>query len=71
MPARDVGFEAEVCFAVDVVDLRSRRIRSNRAAILAAVLAGATNLGLERMARLYPSLATGDFDGYTEVAIAA
>ena len=32
-------------------DLRSGRVHSNRAAILAAVLAGATNLGLERMAR--------------------
>ena len=31
-------------------DLRSGRVHSNRAAILAAVLAGATNLGLERMA---------------------
>ena len=32
-------------------DLRSGRVHSNHAAILAAVLAGATNLGLERMAR--------------------
>ena len=31
-------------------DLRSGRVHSNRAAILATVLAGATNLGLERMA---------------------
>ena len=31
-------------------DLRSGRVHANRAAILAAVLAGATNLGLERMA---------------------
>ena len=32
-------------------DLRSGRVHSNHAAILATVLAGATNLGLERMAR--------------------
>ena len=32
-------------------DLRSGRVHSNPAALLAAILAGATNLGLERMAR--------------------
>ena len=32
-------------------DLRSGRVHSNPAAVLAGVLAGATNLGLERMAR--------------------
>ena len=32
-------------------DLRSGRVHSNPAAVLAAILAGATNLGLERMAR--------------------
>ena len=31
-------------------DLRSGRVHSNPAALLAAILAGATNLGLERMA---------------------
>ena len=32
-------------------DLRSGRVHSNPAALLAAILAGATNLGLERMAQ--------------------
>ena len=42
---------ARTDFLEAFTDLRSGRVHSNPAAVLAAVLAGATNLGLERMAR--------------------